>query len=95
MEDEYKSLLYSHNAPRDAIQKCMPELVRRLDLESVMDHMMSTDLLTDDQLEEYEEKKKVMVPNKRANEVPRQLNRWFLRNVVLKGEDEVHMLNYW
>ena len=81
MEDEYKSLVFSHAAPCDVIRKCMPELVKRLDLESVMDHMIPTDLLTKDELKGYEEKKKMIVP--------RQLNRWFLRNIVLKGSNEV------
>ena len=81
MEDEYKSLVLSHDAPGDVIRKCMPELVRRLDLESVMDHMMSTDLLTKDELDEYEEKKKTMAQ--------KQLNRWFLRHIVLKGNNKV------
>lgn len=84
MEDEYKSLLFSHNAPRDVIRKCMPEFVRRLDLESAMDHIMSTELLTNEELEEYEEKKKTMIERKKLNE-------WFLRNVVLKGSNKVGM----
>ena len=82
MEDDYKALVFSNDAPCDIIRKCMPELVRRLDLESAMDHIMSTELLRNDELEEYEEKKKTMVEAK-------QLNRWFLRNVVLKGSNQV------
>ena len=58
MGDKYKSLVFSHAAPCDVICKCMPDLVRRLDLESVMDHIIPTDLLTKDELKEYEEKKK-------------------------------------
>ena len=84
MEDDYKSLLFSHDAPCDVIRKCMPELVRRLDLESVMDHIIPTDLLTKDELKEYEEKKKTMVQ--------KQLKRWFLRNIVLKGSNKVLMV---
>lgn len=77
----YKSLLFSHDAPCDVIRKSMPELVRRLDLEAIMDHMMTTEYLTNNELKEYEEKKGTMVQ--------KQLNRWFLRSVVLKGSNEV------
>ena len=48
MEDEFKGLVYSHGAPCDVIRKCMPELVWRLNLECAMDHIMSTELLTND-----------------------------------------------
>ena len=82
MDVEYELLVFSHDAPCDVIRKCMPELVRRLDLESAMDHIMSTELLTNDELKEYEEKKKT-IPEKK------QLNGWFLRNVVLKGSNKV------
>ena len=85
MEDKYKSLVFLHATPRDVIRKCMSELVRRLDLESVMDHIMPTDLLTKDELKEYEEKKETMVQ--------KELNRWFLRNIVLKGSNEVWAAN--
>ena len=82
MEDEFKGLVFSHDGPCDVIRKCMPELVRRLNLECAMDHIMSTELLTNDDIKEYEEKKKLMVEGK-------QLNGWFLRNVVLKGSNQV------
>ena len=82
MEDEFKRLVFSHDAPCDVIRKCMPELVRRLNLECAMDHIMSTELLTNDDLKEYEGKKKTMVERK-------QLNGWFLRNFVLKGSNQV------
>jgi len=67
----------------------MPELVKRLDLKSAMDHIMTAEFLTNDELKEYEEKE-IMMQQK-------QLNRWFLRNIVLKGNNEVrhnYMVNY-
>lgn len=81
MDDDFKSLLHLHNDPRDVIRKCMPSLVKKLDLEPVLDHMIVSDVLSEDAIDEYEEKKD------KLEQQP--LNRWFLRRIVLKSSQVI------
>lgn len=84
MVDSFKSLLFLHKDPRGIIRKCMPDLVKKLDLEPVLDHVIAADVLSDDNIDEYERKKDEM--NKHQ-----EVNRWFLRRIVLKGSNQVVM----
>ena len=81
MDDDFKSLLLLHSDPREIIRKCMPDLVKKLDLEPVLDHVIAADVLSDDHIDEYEMKKGV--------EQQQTVNRWFLRRIVLKGSSQV------
>ena len=81
MEDNFKSLLYSHEEPRDIIRKCMPDLVKRLDLDPALDHVIAGDAISEDTIDEYEKKKDSCQG--------KDLNRWFLRRFVLKGSSKV------
>ena len=85
MDDHFKSLLFSHKDARDIVRKCMPDLVKKLDLEPVLDHVIAADVLSEDNIDEYEQKKDEM------NNQQQQLNRWFLRRIVLKGSSQVIM----
>ena len=85
MDGTLKSLLSLHKDPREVIRKCMPDLVKKLDLEPVLDHVIAGDALSDDDIDEYEKKKDEM------NNQQQQVNRWFLRRIVLKGSKEVIM----
>ena len=84
VDDHFKSLLISHKDPLDIIRKCMPDLVRKLDLEPVMDYVIAGDLLSEDKIDEYEQKKEEM------NGQRQQVNRWFLRRIVLKENIQVN-----
>ena len=81
MDDNFKSL-FLHNDPREIIRKCMPDLVRKLDLEPVLDHVIAADVLSQDIIDEYEERK---------DSQQQVVNRWFLRRIVLKGSTQVIM----
>ena len=83
--DEFKSLVESHKDALDVVRQCMPDLVIKLDLEPVLDHMISANVLSEDSIDEYEQKKD------NINSQQRQLNRWFLRRIVLKGSNQVIM----
>ena len=80
MDNDFKSLLFLHNDPRDIIRKCMPDLVKKLDLEPVLDHIIAVDVLSEDTIDEYEERK--------DSEQQQAVNRWFLRRIVLKGSSQ-------
>ena len=83
MDDDFKSLLFLHSDPREIIRKCMPALVKKLDLEPVLDHVIAADVLSEDNIDEYEERK--------DSEQQQAVNRWFLRRIVLKGNSQVIM----
>ena len=83
MDNDFKSLLFLHNDPRDIIRKCMPDLVKKLDLEPVLDHIIAVDVLSEDTIDEYEERK--------DSQQQQAVNRWFLRRIVLKGSSQVIM----
>ena len=83
--DEFKSLVESHKDALDVVRQCMPDLVIKLDLEPVLDHVIATNVLSQDIIDEYEQKKDDI------NSQQRQLNRWFLRRIVLKGSNQVIM----
>ena len=85
MDDNLESLLLTHSDVCDIVCKCMPELVKKLDLEPVLDHLIATDVLSVDSVNEYEQKKDGI------NNQQQQLNRWFLRRIVLKGSKQVIM----
>ena len=85
MGDEFKSLVESHKDALDVVRQCMPDLVIKLDLEPVLDHMISANVLSEDSIDEYEQKKD------NINSQQRQLNRWFLRRIVLKESNQVIM----
>ena len=61
----------------------MPDLVMKLDLEPVLDHLIAADVLSEDSVAEYEQKK-----DKMNNQ---QLNKWFLRRIILKESSQVIM----
>ena len=61
----------------------MPDLIMKLDLEPVLDHLIAADVLSEDSVGEYEQKKDEM-----NNQ---QLNRWFLRRIILKESSQVIM----
>lgn len=83
MEDNFKSLLLSNPDPRDVIRRCMPDFVKNLDLEPVLDHVIAEGVLAEDTIDEYEDKKD------KVNNQRQPLNRWFLRRIVLKESNEV------
>ena len=83
--DEFKSLVESHKDALDVVRQCMPDLVIKLDLEPVLDHVIAANVLSEDSIDEYEQKKDDI------NSQQRQLNRWFLRRIVLKGSNQVIM----
>ena len=85
MGDEFKSLVESHKDALDVVRQCMPDLVIKLDLEPVLDHVIAANVLSEDSIDEYEQKKDDI------NSQQRQLNRWFLRRIVLKGSNQVIM----
>ena len=85
MGDEFKSLVESHKDALDVVRQCMPDLVMKLDLEPVLDHVIAANVLSEDIIDEYEQKKDDI------NSQQRQLNRWFLRRIVLKGSNQVIM----
>jgi len=83
MEDNFKTLLFTHKEPRNVVRSCLPELVKKLDLEPVLDHVIAADVLTEENIDQYELKKD------EPNHQQQLINRWFLRRIVLKGSDEV------
>ena len=85
MGDEFKSLVESHKDALDVVRQCMPDLVKKLDLEPVLDHLISANVLSEDSIDEYEQKKDDI------NSQQRHLNRWFLRRIVLKESNQVIM----
>ena len=85
MGDEFKSLVESHKDALDVVRQCMPDLVIKLDLEPALDHVIAANVLSEDIIDEYEQKKDDI------NSQQRQLNRWFLRRIVLKGSNQVIM----
>ena len=83
--DEFKSLVESHKDVLDVVRQCMLDLVKKLDLEPVLDHVIAADVLSEDMIDEYKQK------NDDINIQQQQLNRWFLRKIVLKGTNKVIM----
>ena len=83
--DEFKSLVESHKDALDVVRQCMPDLIKKLDLEPVLDHVIAADVLSEDMIDEYKQKKDDI------NIQQQQLNRWFLRKIVLKGTNKVIM----
>ena len=81
MEDDFQSLLCSYEEPRDIIRKCMPDLVKKLELDPVLDYVIAGEAISADTIVKYEEKKDSCQR--------RDLNRWFLRRFVLTGNSEV------
>ena len=73
----------SHVDAWGIVRQCMPDLVMKLDLEPVLDHLIAADVLSEDSVGEYEQKKDEM-----NNQ---QLNRWFLRRIILKESSQVIM----
>ena len=85
MDDNFKSLVESHKDALEIVRRCMPDLVKKLDLEPVLDHVIAADVLSGDIIDEYEQKRDDI------NIHQQQLNRWFLRRIVLKGSNQVIM----
>ena len=66
---------------QEIIKKLTPELVKVLDLNPMLDHLTASGVLPDNIVEEFEQNSATMSP--------RNLNRWFLRNVLSKGNLQV------
>ena len=73
----------SHVDAWGIVRRCMPDLVMKLNLEPVLDHLIAADVLSEDSVGEYEQKKDEM-----NNQ---QLNRWFLRRIIVKESSQVIM----
>ena len=66
---------------QDIIKTLTPDLVKKLDLNPMLDHFIASGVLSDNTVEEFE--------NNSAKLTQRNLNRWFLRNVLSKGNLQV------
>jgi len=66
---------------KEMIKKLTPHLVKALDLNPMMDQFIASGVLPDSTVEEFE--------NNSTSMTPRNLNRWFLRNVLPKGNLQV------
>ena len=66
---------------QEIIKNLTPELVKVLDLNPMLDHLTGSGVLPDNIVEEFEQNSVTMSQ--------RNLNRWFLRNVLSKGNLQV------
>ena len=66
---------------QDIIKTLTPDLVKKLDLNPMLDHFITSGVLPDNTVEVFE--------NNSAKLTQRNLNRWFLRNVLSKGNLQV------
>jgi len=72
----------SEEVSRTIIRKLQPQLAQFLNLDPVIDHLYADEAIGEGQIEKYEDEKRNL-SNQQA------LNRWFLRNVVIKGNGKV------
>ena len=66
---------------QEIVKKLTPELVKKLDLNPMLDHLIASAVLADNIVTEFEENS--------AKMAPKNLNRWFLRNVLRGGDLQV------
>ena len=66
---------------QEIVKKLTPQLVKKLDLNPMLDHFIASRVLLDNTVEEFE--------NNSTTLTQRNLNRWFLRNVLSKGNLQV------
>ena len=66
---------------QEIIQKLTPDLVKKLDLNPMLDHFIASGVLPESAVEEFESNSTKLTQ--------RNLNRWFLRNVLSKGNLQV------
>lgn len=88
MDDIFESRVLSHTDVCGIVRQCMPDLVKKLDLEPVLDHLIAANVLSKDDIVEYEKEKD---KHGMTNQQQQQLNRWFLRRKVLTGSNQVIM----
>ena len=69
---------------QEMIQKLTPELVKKLDLNPMLDYFITSGVLPDNAVVEFESNSTKLTQ--------RNLNRWFLRNVLSKGNLQVYMV---
>ena len=83
-----KDFQFPEEVSRTIIRKCQPQLVELLHTDPVIDHLYAEEAITEDQLDKYEDKKETLTNQQ-------DLNRWFLRNVVIiKGNGKVSFCDY-
>ena len=66
---------------QEIIQKLTPELVKKLNLNPMLDHFIASRVLPQNAVEEFESNSTKLTQ--------RNLNRWFLRNILSKGDHQV------
>ena len=66
---------------QEIVKKLTPELVKKLDLNPMLDHFTASAVLADNIVTEFEDNS--------AKMTPKNLNRWFLRNVLRGGDLQV------
>ena len=77
---------YNFDTLQKMVKKLTPELARKLDLNPMLDHLTASGVLPDHIVDEFESNK--------ATKTPRDLIRWFLRNVLSKGNLQVECFDY-
>ena len=66
---------------QEIVKKLTPELVKKLDLNSMLDRFIASAVLADNIVTEFKDNS--------AKMTPKNLNRWFLRNVLCRGDLQV------
>ena len=77
-EQKMEDLKFSEEMSRVIIRKCQPQLVEQLQTDTVIDYLIADEAINEDQIDKYEDKKE-------ASTSKQELNRWFLRNVVIRN----------